>query len=99
MVRSLLDVSVADFAGLAACFLFDHQMAPPSTARIATAMRRPVGFIRYLLFHQVAMPMATTPSGKITKLSQKTDRRLPALIFRGRSSGILGRMEIRSSSD
>src|SRR5580658_2886806 len=45
MVRSLLEVSVADFAGEAACFLFDHQIAPPRTARTATAIRSPFGFI------------------------------------------------------
>src|SRR5208283_1705619 len=93
------EVSVGDFSGLAACFLFDHHINPPTTASRATAMRRPVGFMGYLLFHQVAMPMATTPSGKMTKLSQKTDVRPRAVMFKGRSSGALGRMEMRSSSD
>ena len=53
----------------------------------------------YLLFHQVAMPKPTTPSGKITTLSQNTMFSCCAVMFSGRSSGALGRMEIRSSSD
>jgi len=82
----------------AACFLFDHQMRPPRTAKTATATISPVGFMGYLLFHQVAMPNPTTASGKITRLSQNSMFIFCAVILSGRSSGALGRMEIRSSS-
>src|SRR5580700_3091387 len=99
MVSSLLVVSVADLAGVLPCFLLENQMKPPTIAKTATAMRRPVGFMSYLLFHQVAIPIATTPNGKLTTLSQKTGFRPLALMLIGRSSGILGRMEIRSSSE
>ena len=97
MERSLVVVSV-DVLLAAACFLFDHQMRPPRTAKTATATNSPFGFMGYLLFHQVAMPNPTTASGKITMLSQNTMFIFCALILSGRSSGALGRMEMRSSS-
>src|ERR1017187_512503 len=97
MERILVVVSV-DALPAAACFLFDHQTKPPRTAKTATATNRPLGFIGYLLFHQVAMPKPTTPSGKITILNQKIMFIFCVLILRGRSSGALGRMEMRSSS-
>src|ERR1035441_9445648 len=99
MVNSLMVVSVADFAGLAACFLFDHQIRPPSTAKTTTAISSPFGLMRYLRFHHVAIPMATTPNGKITKLNQKMVDSFCVVSVSGRSSGSFGRIEIRSSSE
>src|SRR5579885_670458 len=78
--------------------LFDHHTRPESTAKRATAMVRPLGFTDYLLFHQVAMPNPTTPKGKMTTLNQNTRFDFCALMLMGRSSGALGRMEIKSSS-
>src|ERR1039458_6902989 len=99
IVNSLVVVSVADFGGLPACFLFDHQIRPPRTAKRPTAIRSPFGLMRYLRFHHVAMPMATTPRGKITKLNQKMVDSFCVVSVSGRSSGSLGRIEIRSSSE
>src|ERR1035437_483364 len=71
MERSLVLVSV-DVLPDAACFLFDHQTRPPSTAKRTTATNSPFGFMGYLLFHQVPKPNPTTASGKITTLTQNT---------------------------
>src|SRR5271157_1915291 len=97
MDKILVVVSV-DVLLAAACFLFDHQTKPPRTAKTATATNSPLGFMGYLLFHQALRPNPTTASGKITMLSQNTMFIFCAVIFSGRSSGALGRMEMRSSS-
>src|SRR6478672_9761207 len=97
MVKSLVLVSVGVLA-LAASFLLLHQVTPPRTAKRTTAMRSPFGFIAYLLFHQVTMPMQTMASGNMTTLSQKTRLSFCAVRVRGRSSVDFGRMLIRSSS-
>src|ERR1041385_8982145 len=97
MVSSLVEASAGDLLA-AARFLFVHQGSPPSTAKRTTAIRSPFGFMRYLLFHQVARPKPTTPSGKITTLSQNTVLSFWGERLSGRSSGDLGRMEMRSSS-
>src|SRR5690242_13129360 len=81
-----------------ACFLFDHQVAPPRTARTPTAMISPFGFMAYLRFHQVPRPMPTTASGKNTTLNQNIMRCRLAFIFSGWLEGSFGRIEIRSSS-
>src|SRR5437867_4861243 len=96
MVSTLVVVSVDLLA--ADCFRFDHQTAPDSTAKRTTATNSPFGFTGHLLFHQVTMPNATTPIGKITTLSQNSMLTFCGLMFSGRSSGALGRMEMRSSS-
>src|SRR6476646_10505660 len=98
MVRILAPVSVP-LAAFFASILFDHQMPPARTAKRATDISSPFGFIAYLLFHQVAMPKPTTASGKITTLSQNTALSFCAVKVSGRSSGAFGRIEIRSSSD
>src|SRR5258708_38851534 len=97
MERSFGEESAGDLLA-AALSLLEHQVSPPRTAKRTTAIRSPFGFIRYLLFHQVARPKPTTPSGKITTLSQKTEFSLPGERLSGRSSGDFGRIEIRSSS-
>src|SRR5581483_7742126 len=81
-----------------ACFLFDHHVRPPRTARTATAMISPFGFIHYLRFHQVPSPMPTMASGKKTTLSQNIMRARCAFTLSGWLEGSLGRIEIRSSS-
>src|SRR5215469_6780830 len=98
MESSLVVVSAFLVLSADACFLLDHQTRPPRTAKRTTARRSPCSFMGYLLFHHVAMPKPTTASGKITTLSQKTEFSFCADRFRGRSSGDLGRIEIRSSS-
>src|ERR1700674_4111889 len=104
MESSLVEASAGDLPA-AACFLLDHQVSPARTAKRTTALRSPLGFIwhsplplAYLLFHQAARPKPTTPSGKITTLSQKTVFSFCGDRFSGRSSGDLGRIEIKSSS-
>src|SRR4051794_3750353 len=98
MVRIFVLVSVP-LAAFLASVLFDHQIAPPRTAKRTTEMRSPFGFIAYLLFHHVAMPKPPTASGKIRTLSQNTIFSFCAVSVSGRSSGDLGRIEMRSSSD
>src|SRR5580700_2025195 len=98
MVRILVSVVAGDLLA-AACLLFDHQIRPPSTAKRTTAISSPFGFMRYLLFHQVARPKPTTPSGKITAHIQNSAFSFCVVRFSGRSSVSLGRMEIRSSSE
>src|ERR1019366_8789498 len=97
MERSLMVVSVCVWLAVA-CFMCGHQMRPPRTAKTAAATNSPVGFMGYLLFHQVAIPNPTMASGKITMLSQNTRFIFCVVILSGRSSGALGRMEMRSSS-
>src|SRR5260370_13035998 len=71
MVSSLVAVSVGVFA-LSVWRLLLHQVSPPKTAKRTTAMRSPFGFMNYLLFHQVARPKPTMPSGKMITLSQNS---------------------------
>src|SRR5581483_10818969 len=97
MATILGDVSVG-FLAAVACFLFDHQTAPPRTAKRTTAIRSPFGFMAYLLFHHVARPNPTTPSGKITILIQNSEFSRCGVMLICWSSGCLGRIEIRSSS-
>src|SRR5579872_5983518 len=96
MERILVVVSVDLLAE--ACFLLDHHVRPPRTARTATAMISPFGFMSYLRFHQVPRPMPTTASGKNTTLSRNMVRALWAFTLSGWLEGSLGRIEIKSSS-
>src|SRR5260370_34176054 len=97
MVSSLVAVAAAVFA-LSAWLLLPHQVSPHRTAKRTTAMRSPFGFMNYLLFHQVARPKPTMPSGKMMTLSQNTRLSFCAVRESGRSSVDFGRMLIRSSS-
>src|SRR5690348_5442590 len=54
---------------------------------------------RYLRFHHVASPKPTTPSGKMMMLSQNISRSRYPVTFSAWSSGVFGRIEIKSSSD
>src|SRR5882762_7412872 len=80
-------------------FLLDPQMTPMSTNRRKLAVMRPLDFMGYLRLHQVIKPNPMTVSGNATTLSQNVAFSLRLVMFSGRSSGALGRMEIRSSSD
>src|ERR1039457_6024171 len=92
-------VSVAGLAASAFCFRLDQESAPPKAASTITAASSPRGFMGYLLRHQTMSPAPTTVSGSSTTLHQKIRfMRLP-LMFRRRSSGSFGRMEMRSSSE
>src|ERR1035438_1612734 len=100
MVRSLVVVSAAaGFLASASCFLLDQMYRPPNAAKRTTAINSPFGFMGYLRFHQVARPQPTTPSGKMTILSQNRVLSFWVVILNGWSSGALGRMEMRSSSE
>src|ERR1035438_2685591 len=100
MLRILVvAVSVAGLAASAFCFRLDHQSAPPKTNSTITAASSPRGFMGYLLRHQPISPAPIAVSGSRSPLHQKIRlMRLPVM-FRRRSSGSLGRMEIRSSSE
>src|SRR5208283_4866504 len=99
METILGEASAVGAFSFSACFLLEYQMAPPSAAKRTTATSSPFGFMAYLLFHQVASPNMTTPKGKMTTLSQNRVTSFCWVMLSGRSSGALGRMEIKSSSE